>query len=198
MAVSRGKQRAHPAPPRVAAEVQAPTEGGELEVLLCVVALVAVVMASPLFPTPELTWTKLFIFACGCVCVDACAAVLREVVGVDVYALVSSIPAHVLRMRCERDERGCVIMRFRLNCRSLCSAVCCVKFCAVVAQSSLITSPSNRQQVHSFQSMRVAKPVPLEATPSPPPSLPSLSLRSSLLSFSIALLFDVDISVFVA
>jgi len=107
MAVSRGKQRAHPAPPRVAAEVQALTEGGELEVLLCVVALVAVVMASPLFPTPELTWTKLFIFACGCVCVDACAAVLREVVGVDVYALVSSIPAHVLRMRCERDERGC-------------------------------------------------------------------------------------------
>jgi hypothetical protein len=184
MAVSRGKQRAHPAPPRVAAEVQAPTEGGELEVLLCVGALVAVVMASPLFPTPELTWTKLFIFACGCVCVDACAAVLREVVGVDVYALVSSIPAHVLRMRCERDERGCVIMRFRLNCRSLCSAVCCVTFCAVwFAQSSLmhcLLPPTDSRFIHSNQCVLRS---PYLQRPPPPHPITAITLLAFVTVF---------------
>ena len=60
--------------------------------LLCAGSLVAVVLASPYFPAPELTCKRFFFGLCGLVCLDGCSAGIREVVGVDVYALVSSRP----------------------------------------------------------------------------------------------------------
>lgn len=74
-------------PPRA---VETPAEGGgDLEVILCAVSLVAVVFVSPLIPAPVLTWGRVYVGCVGACAVDGIVVMVREVTGVDMYALVS-------------------------------------------------------------------------------------------------------------